>query len=82
MIINKLFSYKLLDINYSTPRKVVFYCTMPGCKAKYTYNAVRAQISSNGTTHYKEKHIQIAYYPKVEDKLIKSKLFIKYNYIN
>ena len=42
IITNKLFSYKLLDINYSTPRKVVFYCTMPGCRAKYTYNAIRA----------------------------------------
>jgi hypothetical protein len=71
-----LFTYKLLEINYSTPRKVVFFCTMPGCKSYFSYNAVRAQISSNGINHYKDKHKIIATTNKEENTKIKSKFII------
>jgi hypothetical protein len=75
-----LFTYKLLDIDYSTPRKVIFYCTMPGCNKEIPYNATRAQISSNGILHYKEKHKLIATNLNEEQdpKKIKSKLLNNY----
>ena len=34
IIKENLFSYKLLDINFNTPQRVVFYCTMPKCSIK------------------------------------------------
>lgn len=71
-----LFSYKLLDINYSTPRKVIFFCTMLGCKTSFSYKAIRAQIASNGVNHYKDKHKIIATNKDKERTKIKSKLYI------
>ena len=71
-----LFSYKLLDINYSIPRKVMFFCTMPGCKTYFTYKAIRPQIASNGINYYKDKHKIIAINRNEEDTKIKSKLYI------
>ena len=71
-----LFTYKLLDINYSYPRKVIFNCTMLGCKTYFSYKAIRAQISSNGINHYKDKHKIIAINKEEENTKIKSKLFI------
>jgi hypothetical protein len=56
LIRNKLFNYKLADINYSTPRKVIFTYTIPNYNSQIIYKATRAQISSNRVKHYKEKH--------------------------
>jgi hypothetical protein len=41
---------------------------MPNCNIKFTYNANKAKISSNGPTHYKQKHPQIALSLKEEEK--------------
>jgi hypothetical protein len=75
-----LFTYKLLDIDYSTPQKVIFYYTIPGYNKEIPYNATRAQISSNGILHYKEKHKLIATNLNKEQdpKKIKSKLLNNY----
>lgn len=49
---------------------------MPGCKSYFSYNAVRAQISSNSINHYKDKYKIIATTNKEENTKIKSKFII------
>jgi hypothetical protein len=53
---------------------------MPGCNKRISYNATRAQISSNGILHYKEKYKLIATNLNEEQdpKKIKSKLLNNY----
>ena len=68
-----LFTWELLNIDYSKPRQVVFKCTMPNCNYINYQQASRVQIGSNGTTHYLNKHRFIAVNKEAEKTLIKSK---------
>lgn len=74
-----LFTFNLLDIDYSTPRKVEFKYIVLRYSYKCVLRASRPQIGSNGSTHYREHHKEIAYNKESEAYLIKSKLLIVSN---